>query len=225
MIVSQSSCRIKPRAAATGGLRNQGPIPSSQPYVEEPVEASDSETSALIQRARGGDETAFGALVRANYEPVFRLVFSIVRNEHDARDVCQEVWIAAWRAIANFRGDARLTTWLHPIAVRRSIDFLRGRRRWIARFLPFLSEDGHEPPGADTTPDPREAAEATERSERFERAIASLPAKHRAVLALREIEGLSYEEIARTMKLRPGTVMSRLHNARRMLARKIGDAS
>jgi RNA polymerase sigma-70 factor (ECF subfamily) len=192
--------------------------------VEESVEPSDAEQRGLIERARGGDEAAFGVLVRSNYEPVFRLVFSIVRNEHDARDVCQEVWIAAWRAIAEFRGDAKLTTWLHPIAVRRSIDFLRGRKRWIARFLPFLSEDGMEPPGAATTPDPRESFEATERSQRFERAIAALPAKHRAVLVLREVEGLSYEEIAKTMKLRPGTVMSRLHNARRMLARKIGDA-
>lgn len=192
--------------------------------MEEPNEASDAELGALIERARGGDEAAFGSLVRANYEPVFRLVYSIVRNEHDARDVCQEVWIAAWRAIGSFRGDAKLTTWLHPIATRRAIDHLRGRKRWVARFLPFLSSDGMEAPGADASPDPREAAEATERTARFERAIASLPPKHRAVLALREIEGLSYEEIAETMKLRPGTVMSRLHNARRLLARKIGDA-
>lgn len=201
-----------------------GWIPSSQPYVEEPIEASDAELGALIERARGGDEAAFGMLVQSNYEPVFRLVYSIVRNEHDARDVCQEVWIAAWRAIGSFRGDAKLTTWLHPIATRRAIDHLRSRKRWVARFLPFLSNEGMEAPGADASPDPREAAESTERTERFERAIASLPPKHRAVLALREIEGLSYEEIARTMKLRPGTVMSRLHNARRLLARKIGDA-
>jgi RNA polymerase sigma-70 factor (ECF subfamily) len=192
--------------------------------VEEPIETSDDELRGLVERARSGDEVAFGALVTANYDPVFRLVYSIVRNEHDARDVCQEIWIAAWRAIGSFRGDAKLTTWLHPIAVRRSIDHLRSRKRWVARFLPFLSSDSMEAPGADDSPDPRQTAEAAERSQRFERAIASLPPKHRAVLALREIEGLSYEEIATTMKLRPGTVMSRLHNARRLLARKIGDA-
>lgn len=192
--------------------------------MEGPIEASDKDLRGLVDRARSGDEVAFGALVTANYEPVFRLVYSIVRNEHDARDVCQEIWIAAWRAIGTFRGDSKLTTWLHPIAVRRSIDHLRGRKRWVARFLPFLSNDGLEAPGADDSPDPRESAEATERTQRFERAIASLPPKHRAVLALREIEGLSYDEIAKTMKLRPGTVMSRLHNARRLLVRKIGDA-
>jgi RNA polymerase sigma-70 factor, ECF subfamily len=193
--------------------------------VEDPNESSDAGLDTLIERARGGDEAAFGVLVRLNYEPVFRLVYSIVRNEHDARDVCQEVWIAAWRAIGSFRGDAKLTTWLHPIATRRAIDHLRSRKRWVTRFLPFLSNDGMEAPGADASPDPREAVEASERTQRFERAIASLPPKHRAVLALREIEGLSYEEIADTMKLRPGTVMSRLHNARRLLARKIGDIS
>jgi len=193
--------------------------------VEEPDQSPDGEQLELVLRARGGDEAAFGELVQSNYEPVFRLVYSIVRNEHDARDVCQDVWVAAWRAIGSFRGDAKLTTWLHPIAVRRSIDHLRSRKRWVARFLPFLSGDGMEPPGEDDAPGPREALEASERTKRFERAIASLPPKHRAVLALREIEGLSYDEIATTMKLRPGTVMSRLHNARRLLARKIGDAA
>ena len=191
--------------------------------MDQHLETSDDRQRELVERARGGNEAAFGELMQVNYEPVFRLVFSIVRNEHDARDVCQEVWLAAWRGIAQFRGDSKLTTWLHPIAVRRSIDFLRGRKRWLARFLPFLSEDG-EAPGADDAPDPRESIEASERKARFERAIATLPPKHRAVLALREIEGLSYEDIAKTMKLRPGTVMSRLHHARRLLARKIGDA-
>jgi RNA polymerase sigma-70 factor (ECF subfamily) len=192
--------------------------------VEEPTETSDDELRGLVERARSGDEVAFGALVTANYDPVFRLVFSFVRNVHDARVVCQEIWIAAWRAIGSFRGDAKITTWLNPIAVRGSIDHLRGRKRWVARFLPFLSNEGMEAPGADDSPDPRQTVEAAERTHRFERAIASLPPKHRAVLALREIDGLSYEEIAKTMKLRPGTVMSRLHNARRLLARKIGDA-
>lgn len=193
--------------------------------MEEPDQTPDGDQQELVRRARAGDEAAFGELVQANYEHVFRLVFSIVRDEHDARDVCQEVWVAAWRAIGSFRGDAKITTWLHPIAVRRSIDHLRSRKRWVARFLPFLSGDGMEPPGEDDAPDPRQTLEASERSQRFERAIASLPPKHRAVLALREIQGLSYEEIATTMKLRPGTVMSRLHNARRLLARKIGDAA
>ena len=182
----------------------------------------------LVRRAQAGDEDAFGALMRSHYEPVFRLVQSMVRDEHTARDVCQEVWLTVWRSLGAFRGEAKFSTWVHPIAVRRAIDELRKRRRWFGRFLPFLSDrdtDGEsaavsEPAAAG---DPRQDMEQRERHDRFERAIASLPPKHRAVLALREINGLSYDEIAKALDCRRGTVMSRLFNARRLLAQKLGD--
>lgn len=168
--------------------------------------------------------------MRSHYEPTFRLVHSIIRDEHAARDVSQEVWLTAWRNIAKFRGEAKFSTWIHPIAVRRSIDHLRGRKRWFDRFLPFLSGDGGESDQQETrTPEPvaesnpREDAERGERNLRFERALESLPPTHRAVLALREINGLSYDEIAESLSIRRGTVMSRLFNARRMLAQKLGE--
>lgn len=186
--------------------------------------------SELLRRAQAGDEEAFGVLVRSQYEPVFRLVRSIIRDEHAARDVSQEVWLAVWRNLARFRGDAKFSTWVHPIAVRRAIDYLRSRRRRLARFLPFLTgEEGDPDQRAPRTPEPvaegnpREEAERDERRQRFERALAALPPKHRAVLALREVNGLSYDEIATTLSIRRGTVMSRLFNARRMLAQKLGD--
>lgn len=182
----------------------------------------------LLDRAKAGDEEAFGALMQMHYERVFRLVLGVVREEHDARDVCQDVWLTVWKNLKNFRGDAKFTTWVHPIAVRRSIDHLRKRRRWFSRFLPFLAEDGtemvHEAvPEPEETSDPRRDLERTERDGRFERALATMPPKHRAVLALREVDGLSYEDIAKAMNIRPGTVMSRLYHARRLLARKLGD--
>jgi RNA polymerase sigma-70 factor, ECF subfamily len=181
----------------------------------------------LVQRAQAGSEDAFGMLMRSHYEQTFRLVYSIVRDEHAARDICQEVWLTVWRTLKSFRGDAKLSTWVHPIAVRRSIDHLRRQRRWFSRFLPFASEhNDHEAPHApepvDST-DPRKNVERAERLQRIERAIASLPPKHRAVLALREIQGLSYDEIAAAAGIRRGTVMSRLFHARRMLAQKLGD--
>ncbi|MEO6568959.1 MAG: sigma-70 family RNA polymerase sigma factor [Opitutaceae bacterium] len=180
----------------------------------------------LIRRAQAGDEAAFGEVVRNHYEPVFRRVVSILRNEHDARDVSQEIWVTVWRTLKDYRAEAKFSTWVYAIATRRAIDHLRKRQRWFSRFLPFLSngENGEvtiEPPSS--APDPREQMEASERDARFERAIASLPPKLRAVLAMREIEGLSYEEIAETLDCRPGTVMSRLFNARRLLAQKLGD--
>jgi RNA polymerase sigma-70 factor (ECF subfamily) len=183
-----------------------------------------------VRRAQAGDESAFGDLVRAHYESAFRTALSILRHEHDARDVVQDVWIVVWKKLAAFRGDAKFSTWLHPIIVRRALDHLRKRRRWFDRFLPFQSE-GDEPdssgdriaaaaePVAEETP--RDDMEKAERNQRFERALATLPPKHRTVLTLREIQGLSYEEIAGAMKCKTGTVMSRLFHARRLLVRKL----
>jgi RNA polymerase sigma-70 factor, ECF subfamily len=185
----------------------------------------DAETE-LLRRAQAGDEAAFGEIVRAHYERVFRRVVAIVRHEHDARDVSQEIWLTVWRSLKDYRGDAKFSTWLHSIATRRAIDHLRKNRRWFSRFLPFLTEGENsevtvEP--ASTAPGPRDLLEHSERDARFERAIAALPPKLRAVLAMREIEGLSYDEIAETLNCRPGTVMSRLFNARRLLAQKLKD--
>jgi RNA polymerase sigma-70 factor, ECF subfamily len=182
-------------------------------------------TPDLLRRAQAGEEAAFGELMRTHYERVFRLVFSIVGNEPDARDVCQEVWLAVWRQLSGFRGDAKFTTWLHPIAVRRAVDHLRRQRRWYARFLPFAGAGTDVeaiPEPASPAPDAREEIEGTERTERLRRAVASLPPKLRAVLALREVEELSYEEIAHATAIPVGTVMSRLYHARRLLARKLG---
>lgn len=189
----------------------------------------------LVRRAQAGGEEAFGALMRHHYEPVFRLVNSMLRDEHAARDVCQEVWLAVWKNLASFRGEAKFSTWVHPIASRRAIDHIRSRKRWFNRFIPFLSGDEQEGDSGqrqmgvaeteDTTDeaDPRHGIEQAEKNARFERAIAALPPKHRAVLALREVQGLSYDEIAANLGIARGTVMSRLFHARRLLAQKLGD--
>lgn len=188
----------------------------------------------LVRRAQQGNEEAFGQLMRNHYEPVFRLVNGMLRDEHSARDVCQEIWLTIWKNLGSFRGDAKFSTWVHPIATRRSIDHLRSRKRWFNRFIPFLSdagggegdEDGNRvvaAPDAVESTNPRQEIEQREKSDRFERAIASLPPKHRSVLALREIQGLSYDEIATQLGLARGTVMSRLFHARRLLVQKLGD--
>ena len=182
-----------------------------------------------LARARQGDETAFGELMQRHYETVFRTVFSIVRNEHDARDLAQDVWIKVWNELPNYRGDAKFTTWLHPIAARRALDHLRKRRRWFDRFLPFQRDDANgetttyvEP--VDDQPDASAQLETGERRAHFETVLNSLPPKHRAVLALRELQGLSYDEIAHAIGCRRGTVMSRLFDARRLLAQKLRES-
>jgi RNA polymerase sigma-70 factor (ECF subfamily) len=203
--------------------------------VPDAVEITPEAERELVARAQAGNEDAFGTLMRSHYEPVFRLVNSMLRDEHSARDVCQEIWLTVWKNIASFRGDAKFSTWLHPIATRRAIDHLRGRKRWFNRFIPFLSDTSEavgEESGGDriaaaaeavAESNPRQDLEHQERNLRFERAIASLPPKHRAVLALREIQGLSYDEIAENLGIARGTVMSRLFHARRLLVQKLGD--
>jgi RNA polymerase sigma-70 factor (ECF subfamily) len=183
------------------------------------VSASAEPTSeaAVVAAASRGDQTAFAELMRQQHERVFRLVYSIVRNDADARDVSQEVWVSVWNQLAEFRGDSRFTTWLHPIAVRRALDHLRKRRRWYERFLPF------ETSGVSKTAVANESTESiSDQAAAARQALEALPPRQRAVLALRELEGLSYEEIAAAMKIPAGTVMSRLYHARRMLARKLG---
>ena len=181
----------------------------------------------LLRRAQAGDEAAFGILMRSHYERTFRLVYAIVRHEADARDVCQEVWLKVWRQLPKFRGDSKFATWLHPIATRRALDHLRKRRRWFDRFLPFDSGDSGTPsaPEPVTTDDASQHAEKGERLVALQAALVSLPPKLRAVLALREVEGLSYEEIAHATSIPTGTVMSRLYHARRQLAQKLGAKS
>ena len=190
-----------------------------------PIPAPAEAEAELLRRARGGDEAAFGELVKAHHGAVFRRVAGILRNEHDARDVSQEVWITVWRTLPDYRGDAKFSTWLHAVATRHAIDQTRKQRRWLARFMPFLTREdtGEMIEPASPAPGPGEQLEGAEREAHFERAIAALPAKHRAVLMLREVEGLSYEEIAQQLHCRPGTVMSRLFNARRMLVKKSGE--
>lgn len=177
-----------------------------------------------LRRAQGGDEAAFGAIMRLHHERTFRLAYAIVHNEADARDITQEVWLTVWKQLDSFRGDSRFTTWLHPIVTRKALDHLRKRRRWFDRFLPFGTGDADavEVPEPSTDDNARDQAEGNETVARVRAALATLPPKHRAVLALREMEGLSYEEIARATGVPVGTVMSRLFHARKLLAAKLG---
>jgi RNA polymerase sigma-70 factor (ECF subfamily) len=195
-------------------------VPNTQPPQPEP-------DGDLLRQAQSGNEAAFGTLMRTHYERIFRLIYAIVRNEADARDICQEVWLTVWKELPKFRGESKFTTWLHPIATRRALDHLRKRRRWFDRFLPFGTGESNtlQVPEPSTTDDAGKQAENAERRATLQAALAALPPKLRAVLALREVEGLSYEEIAQAVAIPVGTVMSRLYHARRLLARKLGAKS
>lgn len=189
--------------------------------MDSPAPLQPADENDLLQRARQGDEDAFGRLMQAYHGYVYRLVWAIVRHDHDAHNICQEVWLTVWQKLPTYAGTGKFTTWLHPIATRRALDHLRRRRRWFDRFLPFATHPDGTMLEPAASSDPRDEYDTAELSARLDSALAALPPLHRTVLALREVQGLSYEEIARAVRIPAGTVMSRLYHARRLLAQKL----
>ncbi len=173
----------------------------------------------LVERAAQGDREAFGALVQRHQDRAFNLAYQIVRNREDALDVAQEAFVKAYGSLPNFKGEASFTTWIHRIVVNVAIDTLRRRRRGNPTPYDDQRAMSEEVEGGPTTPDDPEAAlGARQVRSLLRRGIQALPPAQRAVLVLREIEGMTYEEIARAVGCNPGTVMSRLFYARRRLA-------
>lgn len=174
----------------------------------------------LLERARRGDREAFGGLVRRHQDRAFHLAYQIVRNREDALDISQEAFARAFTSLPTFKGEASFTTWLHRIVVNLAIDSLRREQRGGGAAYDdtrAASEDaGAESPARE---DPAATLESRQVRALLARGIAQLPPAQRAVLVLREIEGLSYGEISRTVGCTPGTVMSRLFYARRRLQR------
>jgi len=173
----------------------------------------------LVERAAQGDREAFGALVQRHQDRAFNLAYQIVRNREDALDVAQEAFVKAYGSLPNFKGEASFTTWIHRIVVNVAIDTLRRRRSGDPTPYDDQRAMSEEVEGGPTTPDdPETALGARQVRSLLRRGIQALPPAQRAVLVLREIEGMTYEEIARAVGCNPGTVMSRLFYARRRLA-------
>jgi RNA polymerase sigma-70 factor (ECF subfamily) len=172
----------------------------------------------LVEQARRGDREAFGTLVRRYQDRAFNLAYQMLRNREEALDVAQEAFARAYASLPTFKGESSFTTWLHRIVVNLGIDSLRRTQRsgTVAyddtRATPEEGEG--DLPAVD---DPAAALEMKQVRDLLARGIARLPAAQRAVLLLREVDGLSYEEISRLVGCNLGTVMSRLFYARRRL--------
>jgi RNA polymerase sigma-70 factor (ECF subfamily) len=195
------------------------------PVMPDTQQADSTREMALATAAHAGDRDAFGELFKLLYPRVHRTVWGMLGDEAEAHDVCQEAWIKAWRSRERFNFESTFSTWIHRIAVNTTLDALRRRRRLGARFLRLLSggRDGDSPPdppdaGGDN---PARRLRRKELGATIEQAVAGLPDDQRTVLVLREYEGYSYNEIARLVGCRPGTVMSRLHLARRKLQTRL----
>ncbi len=173
---------------------------------------------SLVELARRGDRDAFGTLVRRHQDRAFNLAYQVVRNREDALDVAQEAFARAFASLLAFKGEASFTTWLHRIVVNLAIDSLRRKQRSGTTVYDDTRATPEEQVAEPSAPDdPAAALETKQVRALIAQGIAQLPPAQRAVLILREIEGLSYEEISRTVGCNLGTVMSRLFYARRKL--------
>lgn len=184
--------------------------------AESPVRGEEADAE-LVSRAQTGEMDAFEALVRRYRNDVYALAYHFVRNREVAWDVAQEVFIKAHRALDRFRGDASFKTWLMRITANQCKDFLKKRRLETVAYDDALQAS--EAPSHILGPD--RVVEAKELGEAITKALEKLPFKHRTAFVLREFEGLSYEEMAQAMDCSLGTVMSRLHHARKKLQRNL----
>jgi RNA polymerase sigma-70 factor, ECF subfamily len=168
----------------------------------------------LIFRAKNGEQSAFSELVCIHAQGVRNVIYRMYGNTQIAEDAAQETFIQAWLHLPSYRPQTSLRNWLYRIAVNAATDMLRKEKRILPNALEDLSL-------SDPQPGPEAIAFQEERTALIQKAVLSLPDACRAVLVLREYEGLSYQEIADALDIPVGTVMSRLNYARKLLKSKL----
>ena len=176
------------------------------------------EEVGLLRAAQGGDPAAFSELVRRYQRAVYRVAYALTRNPSDADDLAQETFVRAWQAIGRFRVGEPLHPWLARIVTNLALSLFRHRKRRPEAPLEPLVEAGQQWGVED---DPAERVEQDEQLAHMQAAFADLRPEHQAVLALRVVEEQSYEEIATTLRVPVGTVMSRLSRARAELKARL----
>ena len=186
------------------------------------ISAAGPTDDALIAAAQAGDQAAFGTIIRRYQRAVYRVAWALTRNASDADDLAQETFVRAWGAIGRFERGLPLYPWLARIATNQAFSLFRSRKRRPETPLEPLLEAGKQW-GVDD--DPADHAAGGERSEVLRACFAQLAPEHQAVLALRVVQDLSYDEIARTLGVPVGTVMSRLSRARAELKRRMQEGS
>lgn len=191
------------------------------------ITLSPEEEARLVVRLKKREEAAFNTFVRMFEQRVFALVFRMLGNKAEAQDLAQEVFITVFKSIDSFRGDSRLGTWLYRIAInhcKNRIKYLDRRSTRAHDDVDDVKREGDVAEGGALGGRPARPDEATEGSE-MERAVRAalegLDEEHRELIILRDLEGLSYEEIVQITGLPDGTVKSRLHRARAALREAI----
>ncbi|MBL9022470.1 MAG: sigma-70 family RNA polymerase sigma factor [Myxococcales bacterium] len=187
------------------------------------------EDRALIARAQAGDQGAFRSLVERHQRRAFAIAVGLVRDENDAREIVQEAFLRVHKGLATFEGGSSFFTWLYRIVTNLSIDLMRkpGRKGAELDETRDLSEEGGAGDLALVSridgADPIDVVRRKEMAARIQVALDALPWYHRAVILMREVEGLSYEEMAESMGVSKGTIMSRLFHARQKMQKALAD--
>jgi RNA polymerase sigma-70 factor, ECF subfamily len=181
----------------------------------------------LILRAQKGDQAAFRQLVERHQRRAFAIAMGLVRDENDARELVQDAFLRVYKGLGSFQGSSSFFTWLYRIVTNLAIDLMRkpGRRDAELNDGQASTEDESDFPlvaridGAD----PLDVVRRREIAARIQTALDALPPYHRGVILMREVEGMSYEEMAEAMGVSKGTIMSRLFHARQKLQRALAD--
>ena len=197
------------------------PRPQASSQTHDPVDDRD-----LVESARRGDRDAFRTLFERYHRRAYALAFGVLRHQEDALDVVQDAFIKAHKYLDKFEGNSSFYTWLYRIIMNLAIDHLRKHRR----VKPVELDETRVDAQADETflpkllgGNPGRALADKEIRKRIDEALDELSENHRAVLVMRELEGLSYEEMAQTMGCSKGTIMSRLFHARRNMQKRLLD--
>jgi RNA polymerase sigma-70 factor, ECF subfamily len=175
----------------------------------------------LVKRVRGGDQRAFKLLVERYQRKVYAVALGMLKDKEEARDVSQEAFVKVYKYLDHFKGDSSFYTWLYRITINICIDVVRRKGTAGGDMEVFdesiasdLAQARIGALGSRLGTNPQKSALRRELAEKIQEALAAVPEKHRAILLLREIEGMSYEDLSRTLDIPKGTVMSRLFHAR-----------
>ena len=177
--------------------------------------------AAFVCELQAGDEKAFEALVAEFERPIVRFLYRYLGNMEEAKEVCQDVFVKVFRGLPHFQNQCSLKTWIYRITLNT---VLNEKRRWYQRLKDrFMGLEGISQTRFDSLPDPEMSLTMSERCKRVSVALRKLRPDHRAILVLRDLEGLSYQEISASLGLNIGTVKSRLARARQEMKDAVKD--
>lgn len=176
-----------------------------------------------VARAKTGDQDAFEQLVLDNQNKIYSLTFRMVNDREEAADLAQEAFVKAWQGLSSFQGESSFSTWVYRLATNVCIDYLRRekRKRQVESEISLDDEQAGWAEPADWSQDPQHRLEQSEMGRALERGLQALPEQQRQILVLRELSGLSYQEIAEKLQLDLGTVKSRIARARLALRKNL----